>query len=653
MDLNTLVQKITNARAIYYSSGNSVVEDALYDSWEEQLKKLDPSHPLLSKVGASENILNKVKHIVPMGSLNKAMNQEEFYAWMKKVPYFVDAFNVSYKMDGGSVSLKYVNGKLVQAVSRGDGEEGEDITHNALNFHSLPKDNVIIAEELFSGYIRGELILENDKWLEVDSEQTSNPRNLAVGLSKRKDNTEAKFLTIYAFSLYDLKGNKEYGSDNAAINHMGDAGFKIPVTKKLVTACAIWDFIQETEKVRNTLNYWIDGIVVSMDEPSIQKTFKVEENPEWAVAVKFAARTYPTTLLRVEFHVGHTGKVVPVGHFSPVIIDGTTVEKALLCNSEVIAGLDIAVGDIVSIYKAGDIIPRVLEVLERPANRQPIVFPTHCPVCGTPLVRRQNISGQDSADWFCMNEDCKSKTFGKIMRYIKSLDIKEIGDTLVLELLESKMIFDISDLYILTEDDLANFISSSGRKFGRSNAIKVIENISAKRELTIPQLLGSIGVFQLGKDKVKNIMEAAPDRFENLSDWFIGKLCDPVLAKKVGLPNSGAAIQKSIMDKNALVEKMLQNGVYIKAKIAKPVAVTSAAPKQTYSFCMTGTLSKTRNEIVADIENSGHTFISDVKKGLDYLVIADPSSSSSKAVKARKLGIKIISETELYNLLKQ
>ena len=653
MDLNTLVQKITNARAIYYSSGNSVVEDALYDSWEEQLKKLDPSHPLLKKVGASENILNKVKHFIPMGSLNKAMNLSEYVAWDKKLTSVTGILHVTYKMDGASVSLKYVNGKLVQAVSRGDGIEGEDITHNALHFHTLPKDNVFFGNKAFTGYIRGELILESSEWEIIDPEFSSNPRNLAVGLAKRKDTSEAKYLTVYAFELFDENGEKLFDSDSSSLARMTAVGFKTPKSTVAIDAGAVWKFVQETEKIRNTLNYWIDGIVVSIDEVNQQSSITESENPDHAIAIKFAARTYPTTLLRVEFKVGHTGKVVPVGHFSPVIIDGTTVEKALLCNSEVIAGLDIAVGDIVSIYKAGDIIPRVLEVLERPANRQPIVFPTHCPVCGTPLVRRQNISGQDSADWFCLNEDCKSKTFGKIMRYIKSLDIKEIGDTLVAELLEAKMIFDISDLYLLTEDDLANFISSSGRQFGRSNAKKVIENISAKKELTIPQLLGSIGVFQLGKDKVKNIMEAAPDQFEKLSDWFEGKLSNPVIAKKVSLPNSGEAIQKSIKDKKEMIERMLQHGVFIKKPVVKIVNPVTGGKKETYSFCMTGKLTKTRNEIVEDIEKAGHIFIDDVKSGLDYLVIADPSSTSSKAVKARKLGTKIISETELYKILSQ
>lgn len=635
--IKELENKLRLARQAYYEEATPIMTDEEYDQLEDQLRSLDPENPLLSEIGSA--VLQKVAHVIPMGSLNKAMNFDEFDAWTKKFPGMI--FYGAEKMDGGSVSLKYEGGNLTQAVTRGDGVNGEDITHNVLHFKDIPKKNVIIHGQPFTGYIRGEIILDNESWKIVDPQLASNPRNLGVGIAKRKsDSSEAKYLTIYAFRAHHNDGTEVASSevDNHAL--LDTAGFKTPVFS-IGEPSFIKAFISKIQDKRSSLNYWIDGIVVTVNDFAYQRIFEVKPKPEWSIAVKFPPRAYNTVLRSVEFQVGHTGKIVPVGKFNPVRIDGTDVSSALLCNFSVIGNLDIAIGDTVEIYKAGDIIPRVLRVINRPADRIKIEEPTVCPICGGPVSRRRNGSGELSADIFCTNDECESKVLGKIMRFIHSIDIKELGKTIVTSLINQGKIASCADIYFLTETDIADLILESGRRVGNSTAKKILENISDKTELTVPQILGSVGVYQLGKGRVENIIEVAPE-FSDISEWFLGKLNDPIISTRAGVPGIGRDIQESLMDKKDIITRLLQK-VTIKMTTNKNV--------NGLRFCITGTHSRGRKEMAADIEKAGHIFEGSVSAGVNYLVMEDPNSDSGKAKKARSLGVKCISEKELYEIL--
>ena len=623
----------------YYNGSAPLVEDAVYDEIEARVAASNPE--LIAPVG-SPSVLAKTKHAIPMGSLNKAMNRDEFNHWAKD---FKGPYHVAYKMDGGSISLEYRQGELVKAITRGDGQEGEDITHNA-KFFRIPQSDVRFAGQLFDGYIRGEIILTMDSWKAVDPELTSNPRNLAIGISKRKDNqTEAKHIAVYAFRAFNKGGRELYTSEGVMSQKLADAGFDTPPSFDCADTDEVWEVVESTEYDRSTLDFWIDGMVVTINSITEQQSYAVNVRPEWSIAVKFSPRTYETILREVNLQVGHTGKIVPVGKFDTVIIDGTNVSSALLCNWNVIENLDIAIGDTVAIYKAGDIIPRVLKVLHRPFNRVLIPEPTHCPICGEPVARRSNVGGGDTADIFCDNDDCESKVVGKIMRYLNSLDIKELGRSTVETLTSQGIIRDIPDLYKLTPDDLADVVSDSGKKLGRSNAVTIVKNIQARNALTLPELLGSIGVDSLGKGRVENIIEAGKGSMDTLSDWLSPKLTIDTVAAQCGVKNLGKTIHKSLAKKKHIIDGLLANGVKI-ITIAPKTLSRSAK-----SFTMTGTLSKPRNAIIADIEKAGHVYDGGVAKGLDYLVLEDGNSTSSKAVKARKLGIHTISEADLYKIL--
>lgn len=642
--IQELENKIRLAKAAYYRDGTSPVEDAVFDGWENELRALDPENPVLKEIGSSDGMLAKTKHAIPMGSLNKAMNRAELESWLRSMP--ASSYFLTYKMDGGSVSLQYENGKLIRAVTRGDGIEGDDITHNAIHFYGVPKKGVKFNDVLFSGYIRGELILTNDKWKLVDPEQTSNPRNLGVGIARRKsDQSEAQHLTVYAFRAHFEDGTEIAHRESDMTSVLMDGGFTVPPSAVALGLEGMWSFVTQTEQNRSLLNYWIDGIVVSINDIHEQRKFEVDAKPKWSVAVKFAPRTHTTILRSVEFNVGHTGAIIPVGKFDPVIIDGTEVKSALLCNWDIINAHDLAIGDTVDIYKAGDIIPRVLRVTHRPADRIAIAEPTHCPICGSPVARRKGVNGDESAAIFCDNDDCGAKTFGHIKRFVKSIDIMWLGDEVIKALIHYNARID--GLYRLTVEDLTDLQLESGRTLGKTSAKKIIAEIDKKRELTLPQLLGSVGIDSLGKGRVENIMEAVPGEMDTLEDWTSGKLIDqPGLAKRAGVPGLGEVIQKSLNKKLNLLERIISAGVRVVAPVKKAEIASNAK-----SFCLTGTLSKGRNDIVKDIEAAGHVYIPAVKAGLDYLVMADPDSGSAKAKNAAKHGVKCISEKELYDII--
>lgn len=642
--LDQLTTLIREADTAYYNTGESLMEDSAYDALRDELSKLDPSNPLLKTVGASpSNMLTKVKHSIPMGSLNKAMDEGEYLSWIKTAK---GPFTASYKMDGGSVSLEYVDGKLAQAVTRGDGFEGEDITDNVFQFKGVPKKGVRIDGVPFTGFVRGEIMLLVEDWKVVDPDMVSNPRNVGNGISRRKDGEQAECLTIYTFRAHFSDGSPIDDSEYFMLEQLQDAGFQVaPFTRGYENE--IWSFYEGTLNQRASLPYWIDGVVVKIDQIDTQTRMgETDQRPKGQIAIKFPAQAVKTVLREVELTVGHTGAIIPTGKFDPVQLGGTTVANALLCNWDIIGGLDIAIGDEVMIYKAGEIIPRVEKVVKRPANRVLIPQPTKCPICHDKVGRKQSVGGEDSVALYCLNEDCPAQVMGKIDRYIKSLNILGIGDEVLAALINEGLIFDVADLYALDAhlDELAELpIGEKGIRLGDKRARKILDEIDKKRELTLAEFLGSLGIDGLGKRRVTLIQNAVPGKMDLVSDWTSGKLVD--LATEAGVPGIGKQISEAVAGKADLIEALLMNGVTI-----KPVVKVSVS-QNAKSFCFTGASSVPRKELQAMVVEKGHVVKSDVGKGLDYLVMADPESTSSKAVKARKLGTKCIGEEEFREMM--
>lgn len=652
-----LEQQLAAAEAAYYNTGTALMEDAQYDALRAELTALAPDSPALTRVGAPPAAgasLQKRKHTIPMGSLDKAMNRDEWDAWVAKMAAAGHTrFTASLKMDGGSVSLEYRDGALVQAVTRGDGAVGEDITANVLRFRDVPTKGVTLDGRPFTGFVRGEIMLTHADWQKADPDQTSNPRNLGNGISRRKDGEQAELLTVYAFRAHLPDGTEISATEASMAAALTQMGFTV-ANWHFGSAEELWAWFEEEGRERATLPYWIDGVVVKVDDIAGQRALGTSSggNPRGQVAIKFPAVGAETEVESVELTVGHTGAVIPVAKLKPCQIGGVTVASVLLCNWSIIEALDVAVGDTVEVVRSGDVIPKVCRVVKRPKGRRPIAPPTRCPSCDGPVAKRANTGGDESTAFYCASATCPAQAAGKIARFIASLNILGIGDEVLAALIDQCGVKSAADLFVLstlnTSADLGDIMLSNG-VLGESRAERILAEIDKVRTLTLAEFLGSIGIDGLGKRRVTLIQAAVGGQLDTLDDWLNGKLAG--LAEAAGVPNTGARISADVVAARPLIQQFLANGVII---TAPKLAAAKAAPKgggAAKSFCITGTLTRGREEYVALIEAAGHTFKSSVAKGLDYLVIADPESTSGKAVKARKLGVQCIGEDRLNAIL--
>lgn len=642
---------IDRANHAYYNTGAAILEDATYDALMEELKVLAPADPRNAQVGAPvvrDSIRQKRQHAIPMGSQNKADTKEKFLKWVASLGLGPDVrFHANLKVDGGSISIEYVNGRPFQAITRGDGIEGDDITANALLFCNTPQRVSGSNGVPFTGHVRAEVVLPVDAWKLIDPELSSNPRNLGVGIAGRKDGADAQHLRIFAFRAYNQHGTEIAGTESGIETELRAMGFPSP---RSVTGTDedVWSFYETIKAERKTLTHWIDGIVVKIDDLAAQASFGISQGcPNGQIALKFPAEGAKTVIREVKITVGHTGAIIPTARFDAVHLGGATVEWATLHNWDEISALDVAIGDTVLVEKRGDVIPAVMEVIDRPASRQPITEPTVCPCCGGPLERRTTIAGEESAHLYCSNEDCPSRVLGKIERWVKSLNILGLGSENLAALVARMGMKDAADLYRLRADlvGLSAVEVSSGVRMGTSRAMKILNEIDAKRELTLGEFFGSLGVDGLGKRRVELIRQAVPGQMDTLADWTSGKLA--TIAESAKVPNAATRIVSELAKKQSLVDRLLSAGVSIKTDTAvRPVVAPGAK-----SFCITGALSKPKSHFQEIISAKGHVYKDSVAKGLGYLVMADPSSASSKAEKARKLGVKCISEADLVALL--
>lgn len=421
----------------YYTHGNSLIEDNKYDKLKEELRILNPSDPRLVRVGSTikDSILQKKKHNIPMGSLSKASNRQEFEDWYKNNIIKAGISNNEYlyanlKLDGGSFNLEYKDGRLISAISRGDGIEGEDVTANAIHFKGIP-NFVKLNGKLFNGFVRGEVVLTMDDWEKVDPNKESNPRNLAVGISRRKDGTESEYLTFYAFRMFWSDGLTIGKTEEEMGVILRNSGFNI-TCYGVLSFNEVWNWFEKISKKRSSFPYWIDGCVLKLNNTEKQIELGESSNrPKGQVALKFEAESGIAVIKNVINQVGSSGVVCPVAQFSDTRIGGTTINNASLYNYDYIKEIDLCIGDTCEIIKAGDIIPRVTEVLEKGENRKNIEIPTNCPICNSKLSRRENITGIDSSAIYCVNNTCPALVKGKIDKYLSSLDILGVGENLI------------------------------------------------------------------------------------------------------------------------------------------------------------------------------------------------------------------------------
>lgn len=653
-DLRNLILKAKHA---YYYSNEPIISDAEYDALEDELRQLAPEDPVLAVVGSpvpGGSILTKARHAMPMGSQNKVNSEAEFRAWAAKWPG--SAIHTSLKGDGASAAAYYEDGRLMQAISRGDGLIGEDITANALCFKGLPAW-VGDSSGSFSGAVRFEVILTVEDWGRIDPLRSKNPRNAGTGIMGRKNGHQSDCLTIFAFDLDESSNGQSvaFNTETAKLSRLVELGFNVIAHQRCETPDEAIAYYRQIAAERDTLPIWIDGVVMKFDDLTAQAELGVTSGrPKGQIAWKFDSVGMETVLEGVVVSGGHTGALNPTAQLRPVEIGGTTVSNASLANYDEIVRLDVAIGDSVWVVKANDIIPKIIRVTQRPAGRIPIVPPDACPFCQGEVGRRKTHDGTQGVIVECRNSECPKKSSGKIKRWIASLDILGIGDSVLESMLDAFDLEDAAGLYTLRERqaELANLIINTEKSIslGEKRAASILNAIDATRNLTLSQFLGSLGLDHLGKRRVHLMIQAAGGQLDSLEDWRSGKLRNPMIAEVAGVPNIGGQIQDGIDAMAPVIDKLLAASISVLPP-ENDIPESDTAPVG--AICISGKLpsGRKKSDFAEPLKAIGYALVDSVSKGLSYLVLAEPDSTSSKAEKARSLGVAVISEEELEQII--
>ena len=648
MDKTERIQELENEiqkhRKAYYND-QPLISDEAYDALEDELRELAPDHPLLEKVGAEppEDGWTKISHRFFLSSLGKARNPSELQEWKKRVFSSLsnppDAFSWSEKLDGISLALNYNAGELEAAVTRGDGTEGENILPNAVLFNGVQRQ----LRTEFSGTIRGEVVLPIDAW-ERHLPEYSNPRNAASGIARVESREDASNLCPHLkFFAYDiLATNPPYQTEEEKFLTLEDWGFKVPNYGVDLT---LDELIQLHERyqteLRNQLHYEIDGLVIRVPERSQYRSAGQYSNrPLGAVALKFPNEGKATTLRDVQWEVGNTGRITPVAHFDPVEIVGAEIQQASLYNASYIEELNLYLGDEIYVERANEVIPRVEEKLAETGSEK-VNPPEACPACG-------GTTTWDGEYLLCSNKDgCPAQSFGDLKRWIESLGVLEWGDFVLTAVLEEDLVDNPADLYELDASHLADLQNENDARLGEKRARKILEELEKNKEPTVSEFLGGLNIPSLRKktaSKIVSYLEATlPDGTSGVD----------VVREALNMSASDLTSISGIGDKTA--ENILR-GFRENASVVGRLISAGVSPQlpggelEGLTFCITGSLSRTRAEVESDIEKAGGT-MTGVRQDLDYLITNNPDSTSNKAKKARKYDVPFISEEELNEML--
>ena len=629
----------------YYNQDNPEITDYEYDMMMQELKGLEQKHPEYitsdsptQKVGGSAKreagVL--VRHNVPMLSLQDVFSKEDVDAFVADMQeQLVDpTFVVEYKIDGLSMALRYVNGKLDVAVTRGDGVlQGEDVTVNAKVIKDVKN---ILKEPIEYLEVRGEVYMTNEAFDKVNEIQEikgkklfANPRNCAAGTLRQLDSsiTKERNLSMFVFNIQDAKG-REFTSHSEGYEYLKRQGIKIIEDYKICkTAKEVWEAIEAIGENRDKLGYDIDGAVVKIDSfADRQKLGATAKVPRWAVAYKYPPEEKETKLLAIELSVGRTGRITPTAIFEPIRLCGTTVSRATLHNQDFIDDLDVRIGDTIVVYKSGEIIPKVKGVVKekRPADSAPYVIGNTCPVCGAPAVREG-----DNADIKCTNHSCPSKLVRNIVNFVgrDAMDIKGFGFAYVETLVDHGYLKDLSDIYglidkrqELLDKKIIGLVKSTDNLL---NAIEGSKNNDAIKLLT------SLGISNVGKSAAKSLMK----KFKSIDNLMKASYAQLIEVNDIGDISAMAIINYfKNPDNQAVVQRLKEYGVNMNIIEAQDGDERFDGK----TFVVTGTLPTLSRKAASElIEKHGGKVSGSVSKKTDYLLAGE--NAGSKLTKAQNL----------------
>ena len=640
----------------YYVENAPEISDFDFDAMMRELQELEREHPEYAdpasptlRVGSDLGAeFRTVRHRYPMLSLGNTYSLDELHEFLGRIEREAGAtdYVCELKFDGTAISLTYEHGRLVQALTRGDGVEGDDVTANVRTVRSVPLR--LRGEgwpELFE--IRGEVLMPYASFDRLNAEREANgeqlfanPRNAAAGTLKQQQSAVVAHRGLDC-TLYQLTGdNLPFATHWESLEKAREWGFKVSGEARICRSVAEIDaFIAHWDEARRQLPFPTDGVVVKVNDFAVRRQLGfTAKAPKWAVAYKFKAEQALTRLESVSFQVGRTGAVTPVANLDPVLLAGTTVRRATLHNAEQMALLDIRPGDMVYVEKGGEIIPKItgVELSERPAGSRPFSYIDRCPECGTPLVRYEG-----EAKHYCPNQSgCRPQIIGRILHFIrrKAMDIEGLGEETVELLYDNALLHDIADLYDLRAEQLAPL-----PRLGEKSADNIIRSIRRSAEVPFRRVLFGLGIRFVGETTAKYLAE----HFRSLEAVMHASREELVEADEVGGKIADAILEYFADAGNLrIIDRLRRAGVQFEAA-ARELASESLAGK---SLVVSGRFSRSRDEMKELIERHGGRNLAAVSGSVDYLV-AGEKTGPAKLKKAEKLGIRILSEEEFLRLV--
>ncbi len=652
----------------YYVLDSPVISDAEYDALMRELKELEEKYPeLITPDSPTQRVgfkpaegFKEVPHAEPMLSLDDAMNEEEVIEFDKRIKRFLGLpedqpieYTVEPKIDGLAIELVYENGVFVVGSTRGDGYVGEDVTNNLKTIKTIPlrlrkftEDAPDIPPRVD---IRGEVFMTKEEFQRLNEERIrkgelpfANPRNAAAGSLRQLDPsiTAKRKLDIFCYGVGRVDGYK-FKTQWEILQTLPKWGLKInPMVKLVKNIGEAIKYHHEIERIRETLPYEIDGIVIKVNDLSLwEKLGTKARSPRYALAYKFQPTQVTTQLIDVVFQVGRTGAITPVAILKPVQIGGVIVERATLHNEDFIKNLDVRIGDWVLVQRAGDVIPQIVMPIKdrRTGNEKEIVFPTYCPICGTKLVRKPG-----EAIWRCPNPNCYASLVRKILHFASrnAMNIEGLGEKVARDLVDKGFVQNIADLYYLKLED---FMKLPG--FAYKKAKNLYEAIQKSKKITLSRFIYALGIRHVGEAMAHLLAE----KFKTLD-----KLMNASVSDLLSIPGVGYEVAKSIVDffKNEENRKMIQRMLDAGITFIEEEKKEEEKPKilEGKTFVFTGALkSMTRDQAKRKVMELGGKVSDSVSRKVDYVVVGE--SPGSKYRKALQLGIKTLNEEEFLKLI--
>ena len=570
-----------------------------------------------------------------MGSQEKAANPEQFLSWANKHIY--DEYFVEYKLDGASLELQYENGKLVHAVTRGDGKIGDDITANAKKMNGVIQNLKINNEEvLFTGGVRGEVIMTHQVHKTHFSDK-ANCRNAANGLMKRKDGEGSEYLTLIVYDALSTNDKIFFSDEEQKINWLNNCGFNVVKLEICKTPNDVISYREKVMEERKSLDFDIDGLVIKERNINLEDSFR--NRPDRQIAFKFSLEEAISTIKEVEWSV-NGGTYTPVAIFDEVELNGTRVTRASLANPDTMRALNVKIGSKVVVVKRGEIIPKIESVVENDeAKTSPIIVPCECEVCHSKLV-------DAGSRLYCANKNCAKRVLHQLLKFQQVVDIRDLGETLITELFNSKKVQSIKDLYALSVENLVPFflnqesIENEKQSLG---AEKVYKSIQSHKNVSLPTFIGAFDIEGIGETTIEKLVEAGFNTLEKLFEATVDQI-----AAVYGFAQITAQTLKDGLNENKEEMLYLVNNGIITLQLQAEGLLTGK------SFCFTGELvTMKRADAEKLVKENGGTTKSSVTKDLSYLVTNDTESGSSKNQKAQKFGIPIINEKEFLTLVQK